>query len=411
MIASSYSEPTNRCWVVYRVDINRLYIVSDTGSYLAAGAPGTGSPVENSRCTLYPATSSVITNGDDVTVVFNVSFKNAFIGGPYNQFLRAQENTTLVWSSPDDHGNLTVEQSAGDPSTISVSPTNGSAVEGEAFTVTGVFAHDDGWQQLTRADLVIASTYAAGLDGCWVVYRPDINRLYIRSDSGTYLNAGIPGSSSFGQNSHCRLDASGTSISGNGTQLTVNFAVTPKAPLIGAHNLILRSQEMGTAEWSAPLDHGDLTVGAGSGPYADTVSPASGTIAANTPVTFTATFGHTEGWDSVVRGDLSIASTYGGPGCWVLYRVDINALYLISDNGSYVYAGAPGAGTTRENSRCRLIPSQSSVSNNGETSTVSFRVSFKSAFVGTYNLNVRAQEAGTFAWTTPVDAGDYTVTP
>ena len=414
VIASSYNEPTNRCWVLYRIDISRLYLIGDTGHYLAAGAPGAGFPVQNSRCTLYPAASSVSTNGDNVTVVFNVSFKDAFVGGPYNQFLRAQENTTWIWSSPNDHGNLTIVDGPGLPETIGVTPSNPTVDSNSPIELTATFSHGDGYDALSRGDLVIANSYSQGLDGCWLVYRVDINRLYLISDGGSYVAAGTPGTGSPVENSRCTLYPATSSVSTSGDNVTVTFRVAFKDAFVGGpYNQFLRAQENTSWIWSSPNDHGNLTVEEGPGlPGTVNTSPADITATAGVATNITATFSHGDGYDGLSRGDLVIANSYsqGLNGCWLVYRVDINRLYLISDGGSYIAAGTPGSGATVQNSRCILDAAASAVSANGDNVSVTFNVTFKQAFAGgPYNMWLRAQENLSWIWSAATDHGNVTV--
>ena len=400
--------------MVYRVDINRLYLVSDTGHYLAAGSPGAGFTVQNSRCILYPAASSVSTNGDNVTVVFNVAFKDAFVGGPYNQFLRAQENTTWIWSSPNDHGNLTVVDGPGLPGTVGVTPANPTVDSNTAIDLTATFSHGDGYDALSRGDLVIAPSYSEAVNGCWLVYRVDINRLYLISDEGSYVAAGTPGFGSPVENSRCTLYPATSSVSASDDTVSVTFRVAFKDAFVGGpHNQFLRAQENTSWIWSTPNDHGNLTVEEGPGvPGTESVSPADVNATGNVATNITATFSHGEGYNELSRGDLVIANSYsqGLNGCWLVYRVDINRLYLISDGGSYLAAGTPGSGLTVQNSRCILNAAASSVATDGDNVSVTFNVTFKAAFAGgPYNMWLRAQENLSWIWSAATDHGNLTV--
>ena len=84
--------------------------------------------------------------------------------------------------------------------------------------------------------------------------------VYLRADNGAYLDAGAPGSGVTVQNSRCSLDGASSSVSGSGTDVTVNFRVTFKVGFIGGYNLILRNEDINTGQWSNYVDLGDVEV-------------------------------------------------------------------------------------------------------------------------------------------------------
>ncbi len=407
VVGIDYSQAIDGCWVLYRVDLNHLYLRSDTGSYVDAGAPGSGSTVANSRCRLLAGSSSVSTNGDDeITVSFRLQFKDAFIG-THNLILRAHQ-TNDPWSAPAALGTVSVSNS-GEPGTVSVSPAGATVAPMAPTSFDATYSHTGGWAELDRVDLVAGVNYSQAINGCWVLYRVDLNRLYLRSEAGAYVDAGAPGSGSTVANSRCRLLAGSSSVSTNGDEITVSFRLQFKDAFIGTHNLILRAHQL-NGPWSDSANLGTVAVEDSGEPGTVSVSPSGATVAVMTPISFDATYSHTGGWAELDRVDLVAGVNYSQAinGCWVLYRVDLNRLYLRSDTGAYLDAGAPGSGSTVANSRCRLLAGSSSVSTNGDEITVSFRLQFKDAFIGTRNLILRAHQMNG-PWSDSATLGTVTV--
>jgi hypothetical protein len=154
----------------------------------------------------------------------------------------------------------TTQTVQGVPQTVSVSPNNATVDPDVATSFVATYRHTASYLQLKRNDLIVSTATNTGLQGCWVFYRRDLNRLYLRDDGGAYLDAGAPGTGTTVENSRCRLIASASSVSGSGTDLAVTYRLSFKPAFAGSYQLILRDEEMNTGVWSAYTDHGDLTV-------------------------------------------------------------------------------------------------------------------------------------------------------
>jgi hypothetical protein len=84
----------NACWAYYKPDSNSLWLTKD-GQNGALGplTPGGQGSVENSQCVLYASGSSVSGSGNNLTIIYALSFKQAFAGNR-NVFLYDRD---LVW--------------------------------------------------------------------------------------------------------------------------------------------------------------------------------------------------------------------------------------------------------------------------------------------------------------------------
>ena len=105
---SFFSSP--RCLVRYDQNLNRLSLHNGS-TFLHAGAPGSGSTVSTSTCTLNAAASSVaVVNSTTMDVAINVSFKEP-MEGTRNLWLRAFDDSG-DWGSQDDRGNINIGDGA-----------------------------------------------------------------------------------------------------------------------------------------------------------------------------------------------------------------------------------------------------------------------------------------------------------
>lgn len=105
---SFFSSP--RCLVRYDQNLNTLSLHTGS-SWLNAGAPGSGSSVSTSNCTLDAAASSVNpVNATTLDVSINVSFEQVMEGNR-NLWLRAFDDSG-DWGTQDDRGNINIGDGA-----------------------------------------------------------------------------------------------------------------------------------------------------------------------------------------------------------------------------------------------------------------------------------------------------------
>ena len=95
-----------RCLVRYDQNTNELKLF-DAVIWHNAGAPGTGSTVQNPNCTLDAAGSSVVGAGSDLTVIVDLTFKPGF-EGTWNLWLRGYGDEGVWGTAGVDHGDVTI---------------------------------------------------------------------------------------------------------------------------------------------------------------------------------------------------------------------------------------------------------------------------------------------------------------
>jgi hypothetical protein len=164
-----------------------------------------------------------------------VTFTPAFAGNR-SLLLYAQD---VLWQNTGWHGLGTWTVSMGQPSVLSVSPSAGS---GAAANFTAVYSQSAGFGQLNLVQLLIPGN--GGMNACWIYYTPQNNSLWLMNNTQTAaLGPVTPGSSGSIANSQCVLSGTGSSASGNGTNLTVTMAVTFAPAFAGNRSLLLYAQD------------------------------------------------------------------------------------------------------------------------------------------------------------------------
>ena len=151
------------------------------------------------------------------------------------------------------------------PSTISVTPSQGS---GAAATFIAVYRHEGGADQLSLLQLLMPGREGGGggKHACWVYYKHDSNTLWLTDDTETGpLGPLKPRGKGSVENRQCVLQAAGSSVSENPSDLTVAYAVRFKPPFAGKRSIYLFAQDLAShvagwelrGAWSVAPDSGN----------------------------------------------------------------------------------------------------------------------------------------------------------
>ena len=227
-------DANNACYVVYSVTDNTLSLANDAGTgIIASVTPGGSGTVQNTRCTISAAGSSVSTSGTHLTVNVALTFQSLFSGN-MGLYLFASDSTGQG-SGWQKLGSWTPTSNS-PPSAVSVTPSSGN---GSPQTFTMVYSDANGVSDLRWAYLLVNTSLNAN-NACYVVYSNTDNTLSLANDAGTgILNSVTPGGSGTVQNSRCTLSAAGSSVSTSGNQLTVNVALTFDPSFTGSMGVYL----------------------------------------------------------------------------------------------------------------------------------------------------------------------------
>lgn len=229
------------------------------------------------------------TSGRTVTVPYTVSGTATGGGVDYNlangtlSFSPGTTNQTLTFPVVDDNlaeGNETVVVTLGTPTNATLGaipthtytildndPTNAppstagvipaAAVSLMATTkpFTARYSDRDGYEDLARVQFRIETSAGSGANALWTQYDRQLNRIFLVNDAGTgaLATSCTPGEALVLENSQGQVDCAAISVSGSGAMLTVQWYLTPKAPLAGgvSHPISMQAADQGnlTSGW------------------------------------------------------------------------------------------------------------------------------------------------------------------
>jgi hypothetical protein len=126
----------------------------------------------------------------------------------------------------DPQGNLSFSVGAeAGPQNVSLSPNSGSLPVGVWLTLRSTYSDPDGYQDLANCYLLL-NTQLNAVNGVFLRYDTNTNRLYLRNDANTAWLGGVaPGVDEIIENSFCRLYAAQTTGTRSGTVRTVNWRI------------------------------------------------------------------------------------------------------------------------------------------------------------------------------------------
>jgi hypothetical protein len=172
-------------------------------------------------------------SGKNLTVNAALSFKPAFVG---IKTIYASANSATLNSGWQTAGSWTVTNPASPITLVSVTPHSGS---GLSQTFSYLASDQKGAADLTQLWMDISTSPSATANACYSRYDAGPKSLYLLNDTNTaWLGPVTPGSTAILQNSQCVLNASASSVSSSGNNLTVNVSLRFKSPAFnGAKNL------------------------------------------------------------------------------------------------------------------------------------------------------------------------------
>ncbi|MGJ5819532.1 InlB B-repeat-containing protein [Paludibaculum fermentans] len=275
------------------------------------------------------------------------------------------------------------------PSAASVTPSSGS---GTSASFTATYTAGLGYQDLQWVQLLIATAAnGGGQPYCFVHFDVQGDSFWVYGDGGFFVGPVKRGTTSAQlQNSLCALNTKTSTVTGNGTALTLKADIVFKAA--AAKNIYLRAYTQGNLDTNW-VQKGTWTT-ASSALGSMSVLPASGTAAQQT---FAASFADPAGYDGTAAGwsqFLVAAATDGGgqPFCFVHYDRAGNGLWMYSgDVGFFLGPVSPGtAANTLTSSACSVDTSASTVTNQAGTVKVNVPITLKAPMSGAKKLFQRS---------------------
>jgi len=127
--------------------------------------------------------------------------------------------------------------SAGPPTIVSLTPNSGT---GQPVVFSAVYSDPNGAADLNQV-LLLVNTSLTLAGGCYVYYYPQGNQLFLSNNAGTaWLTPALtPGGSGTLANSQCTLNASSSTASTSGNNLTLGVSLTFASTMVGSRNVYL----------------------------------------------------------------------------------------------------------------------------------------------------------------------------
>jgi hypothetical protein len=398
----------------YNQNLNKLYLLNDAGTaWLGGFAPGSSNTIENSYAKIDCAKTTVTGDGNNLTVNWQVTFKRPFIGTKNSYLCVYDKSNAYAGWTPKGSFTITNPLSLG-----AVTPASGASTTNQPLSFTTTFTDTDGWQAI---QYVLFAINTPSLNNFYGYYNQNQNKVYLINDAGTaWLGGFAPGSPNIIENSYAKLDCAKTTVTGDGNNLTVNWALSFKAnsmAVLGDKKswLFLIDDAGNSINWT---QKGTWTL---TNPLSiDSLTPSSGALPANQPASFTTVFSDTDGYQNLQYCLFLINTSVYGVNCFYgYYNPQLNKLYLMNDAGTAWLGGfAPGSNNIIENSYAKIDCSKTTVSGSGPTLTINWSVTFKSTFLGNKNaylclydknnLYVNWLQKGTWTVNTPLSIDDLT---
>jgi hypothetical protein len=361
-----------------------VYLATDAGGWLGPIGLGTTATMQNSQCRVSGSGSSVSGSGNNLTVALTLTFQPGF-AGPKNIYMEAIDSAAGI-SGWQAKGTWTV--SGGSPAPISVTPSSGI---GSTQTFTFVFSHPSGYQALAAVETVVNSQLTAA-DSCFVYVVPSSALAYLAADDGSWLCPIPLGTSAMQQNSQCRVNAFGSSLSGSGNNLTLMLSISFQPGFSGTKNTYMEAND-GIAGASGWRQMGTWTTAALGPPAVVSATPSSGSGSSQT---FVFAFSAPGGYQSLASLEIVIGAQLTAAGSCYVYVVPSSSLaYLAGDVDSWFGPITLGTTASQQNSQCRINGSGSYVSGSDNHLTLVLAISFQSSFSGMKNIYMNATEAST----------------
>jgi hypothetical protein len=386
------------CYLFYSRASNALYLTNDAASVWQGPVTlGQNATLQNSQCSINAANSSSSVSGTNLTVNLALTFSGAFLGA---KTIYAEVYDGSADSGWQQRGTWTAPSSGG-PSTVSATPASGS---GTTQTFAFAFSDPNGYQAITSVQILVNGAMTPS-GGCYLFYYRPANALYLTNDAGASWQTPVTlGQSGSLQNSQCSVSSLTSSVTGSGTNLTVNLALTFKAAFSGSKFTYLEAFD-GTLD-SGWQQRGAWTVPSAGPPALVSLSPSSGS---GTSQSFTLVFSDPNGYAAIYSTQILVSAAGGFTGsCYLFYYRATNSVYLTNDAATAWQTPVTlGQSGTLQNSQCSMNPATSSTSGSGNNLTLTLALTFPAAFAGAKSVYTEVYDGpGDSGWH---QAGTWTV--
>ena len=204
---------------------NKLYLRNDLNTAWTGGhAPGTaGAVLENSYCRIDCAPTTVARDGNNLRVNWSIEPKESVLG----KTLKAWMYVVDAAGATDGWDEMASYVIGADGLNVSVSPIGTSIAAGTPLLLTTRSLAPNG-MAATSAYLLLNTSLSAA-QAAYLYYDGPSNKLWLRNDSGSaWLGGYAPGSANSISNNLVTVNCAASSAVMVGSQLEVNWSLTPK---------------------------------------------------------------------------------------------------------------------------------------------------------------------------------------
>jgi trimeric autotransporter adhesin len=337
------------------------------------------------------AAIALTSNNVSLTVPASVTIGAAATTGSFTATAGTVSSAqTAIITAALNGSSITASLSLAPPSTLTLSLTPSSGT-GQSAVFTIVVTDPSGAADLNQVHLLVNSAQS-GVGACYVYYSPLAKLLYLRNDANSgWLTPSLPpGSSGTVAGSQCTLNASSSTVSVSGNNLTLNVSVTFASSVLGTRKVYsyaggvsgLNTGWLNTGSWTPSASAGPPTV--------VSLTPSSGS---GQSVVFSAVVSDPYGAADLNQVRLLVNSGVNGVGaCYVYYSPQAKLLYLRDDaNAAWVAPSlTPGGSGTVANSQCTLSASSSTVSTSANNMVLNASITFASNLTSSRNVYLYA---------------------
>jgi len=267
------------------------------------------------------------------------------------------------------------------PKNVSVTPSGGTLPTGTPFSIQGVYSEMGGYTNIKKAYLLLNDSLTQS-NAALFYYDRVTNRVYLKNDANTSWGTGYaPGTAVTLSNSQCDVSVGSTTVSGSGTNLTVNWSITLKSPFSAKNlNAYMYMQDMSgvTAGWDLMGIYYNVK------PQVVSIAPNSGPLPIDTPTTLTSLYRDPNGFADLRKCFTLVCEGFNQANAMLLwYDKATNKVYLKNDaNTSWGTGYAPGSAITLSNSQCEVYLADTTATGSGNDLTVVWSFKLKVGMTG-----------------------------
>jgi hypothetical protein len=232
--SATLGSPNNSCFVFYNQGTNQIELLQDSGTAWGVATLGTATTLQNSQCSMNVAASSVVLNGNSLTLNLAMTFLPAYAGAK-NIYMYGTD-VAGASSGWQQLGTWTVPGGAPIPAAVSATPNSGSGAN-QTFALQ--YSDTAGATALQTVYAYFSATLGSPTNSCFVYYNVAANQIELLQDSGSAWLMATPGASTTLQNSQCAVNVAGTSVALNSNTLTLNLSMTFSHAFSGTKNLYM----------------------------------------------------------------------------------------------------------------------------------------------------------------------------